>query len=338
MPVHAPGYRVHPRILLAAFLTFLAAACQPAAKRPASFAATQPPHVTVVSSREYTVTQRLILRNTGSAQPEKQNLWLALIRDLPPYQALRSRTITPDAYTLVTDEYGNQYAEFDFSHQPAGSSRTIEVTTRLVVNELGYALSDCTGQLPDEFTQPELHIESANPQIVTLAHRLARPGATACDNVRAFYDFAGDNLTYSPNDRSWGAQAALGPMGADCTEYSSLLIALSRADHIPARYFEGIRYLGSDAESDARVQHAWADVFLPGTGWVAMDPTLGRSPLRRDDYFAHYTPDRIIVTMGRNPSTLRGSSYWTHLYWPGNSTTITVKSAPWKVELSSGSE
>ena len=36
-----------------------------------------------------------------------------------------------------------------------------------------------------------------------------------------------------------------------------------------------------------------------------MDPALGRI-INRDKYFAHYTPDHIIVTMGADPSVLRG--------------------------------
>jgi hypothetical protein len=61
-----------------------------------------------------------------------------------------------------------------------------------------------------------------------------------------------------------------------------------------------------------------------------MDPTLGRSSLSRDEHFAHYTPDHIVVTVGRNPSTLRGSSYWTYLYWPGKSTEIRIEGFEWE--------
>ena len=49
-------------------------------------------------------------------------------------------------------------------------------------------------------------------------------------------------------------------------------------------------------------------------------------------YFAHYTADHIIVTIGTNPSVLRGSHYWTHLYWPGDSTRIHAI-GEWEIEL-----
>jgi transglutaminase-like putative cysteine protease len=289
--------------------------------------------VTVTSQREYRIRQELILTNNGPAQPKKQNLWVALIHDVPPYQEVRSSKISPNNYEIITDEYGNQYAEFDFSGQPVGKTITIQIEYQVIVNELVYDLSVCEGNLLTDFTQPELHIESANVQIIALAKKLSRGQPTVCQQVRAFYDYIGNELVYTYNSNDWGAQAALGPMGADCTEYASLLAALSRAQKIPARYFEGLLFLDSDTQDLARVEHAWTDIYMPGIGWTAVDPTLGRALLNRETYFAHYTPEHIIVTLGRNPSTLRGSSYWTHLYWPGNSTKIHVEAKKWEIEL-----
>jgi transglutaminase-like putative cysteine protease len=241
--------------------------------------------------------------------------------------------ISPKDYEMVIDEYGNQYAEFDFSNHPAGTTKTVQIDYRVVVNELAYDLSVCEGDLLDDYLQPELHIESANPQIAALASELSRGKGTVCQQVRAFYDYIDNELVYTYNGENWGAQAALGPMGADCTEYASLLVALSRAQGIPARYFEGLLYLDMETAAIARIEHAWPDVYMPGVGWVPLDPTLGRSLLNRDIYFAHYTPEHIIVTLGPNPSTLRGSNYWTHLYWPGNSTKIHVEAEEWKIDL-----
>jgi transglutaminase-like putative cysteine protease len=314
-------------------LVFSMPSCQP---RPDSSTQTTPtptPIVNIVGQREYAAHFRLTLENQGPGQPEKQNVWVALIRDMPPYQTVRSLEISPAGYTLITDEYGNRYAEFDFSDHPAGTSKTVQIDVRVTVNELSYDLSDCKGDLPNEFIEPELHIESANPQIVALADELSSGKETVCQQVRAFYNYIGDKLVYSINGKNWGAQAALGPIGADCTEYTALLVALSRAKGIPARYFEGLRYSENKTQPITPLEHAWPDVYLPGAGWVALDPTLGRSLINRDTYFAHYTPDHIIITLGSSPSTLRGSSYWTHLYWPGNSTKIQLTAGKWDIEL-----
>jgi transglutaminase-like putative cysteine protease len=293
------------------------------------------PHVTIMGQREYAVHLQVTLANEGAGQPEKQNIWIALIQDFPPYQDVPSIEISPNDYDLVVDEYGNQYAEFDFSGQPAGTTQTVKIDYQVVVNELSYDLSVCQGELLDDFIRPELHIESANPQIVALANKLSQGKSAVCQQVQAFYDYIGNELVYTSNGENWGAQAALGPMGADCTEYTSLLVALSRAQGIPARYFEGLLYLDTGTVAIAKTEHAWPDVFLPSVGWTALDPTLGRIPVNHDTYFAHYTPDHIIVTTGVNPSVLRGSNYWTHLYWPGDSTKIRVE-GEWKIELVDG--
>jgi transglutaminase-like putative cysteine protease len=288
--------------------------------------------VSNLGQREYFVRQQISLINEGPGKPEKQNIWLALIRDIPPYQEVRSMEASPNAYKLVVDEFGNRYAEFDFSNQPAGTTQTIKIDYRVTVNELTYDLSSCQGELPQDFTQPELHIESANPQITVLAGKLSQGKESVCQQVRAFYDYIGNELVYTNNGLNWGAQAALGPMGADCTEYADLLVALSRAKGIPARYFEGLLYLDQGTDAIAKIEHAWPDTYMPAIGWVALDPTLGRPPANRETYFAHYTPDHIIVTLGVNPSVLRGGSYWTHLYWPGDSTRIRVM-GDWEIEL-----
>jgi transglutaminase-like putative cysteine protease len=282
--------------------------------------------------REYAVHMSLALINVGPGQPEKQNIWVALIRDFPPYQQVQSMDISPNHYQLVIDEYGNHYAEFDFSKQPAGTTQTVKIDYQVKVNELAYDLGVCQGDLPKEFIQPELHIESANPQIKALAKELSQGKDTVCQQVRAFYEYIGNTLVYTYNGQNWGAQTALGPMGADCTEYTDLLVALTRVQGIPARYFEGLLYLDTGTNVLANIEHAWSDVYLPNVGWVALDPTLGRIQSNRETYFAHYTPDHIIVTMGVNPSVLRGGSYWTSLYWPGNSTIIRVN-GDWKINL-----
>ncbi len=280
----------------------------------------------------YAITETLRVVNNGPGAPDKQNLWIALVSDDEPHQRVEAMTITPGDYVLVTDEYGNRYAEFDLSAQPPDSAISITIVYQVQVEETTAVLSPCEGPLPTEFTQPELHIESDNPQIKALAAELAQGKATACEKARAFYDYIGNHLVYSYNGRNWGAQATLGEMGADCTEYSDLLIALSRAAGIPARYVEGLAYFPDAADAQARTEHAWVEVFLPGPGWTPIDPTLGRSSITRATYFAHLPPDHILITRGRNPSTLRGASYFTHLYWPGKSANIRIENFGWEVK------
>lgn len=286
--------------------------------------------VIIEESIRYRLKQRMTVTNYGPDQPSKHNLWLALIRSISPYQQVEAIAISPAIYELVTDEYGNVYAEFAFHEIPVENSVQIEVDYEIILNRVDVDLNTCAGDIPDEFTQPELHIESNNPQIRRLAQQIPLPRGDICQQVRAYYDYVGDNLLYTFNGGDWGAQAALGDFGADCTEYASLMIALCRAAGVPARYLEGLQLTGSD-RGEARLEHSWVEVYLPGIGWAPFDPTLGRIPGSRERYFAALPADHVIITVGRHPSILRGSSYYSHLYWGAADSEIKVENYDWQI-------
>jgi transglutaminase-like putative cysteine protease len=287
--------------------------------------------VSVLDSSEYEIAEHFLITNHGPGSPSKHNLWAALIQDLPPYQDVLEMSISAQDFRTFEDENGNLIAEFDLSGLPPGESVEVEIRYKVKVNQLAYDLSQCVGDLPTAFTSAELYIESNNPQIRSLAAELASGKSNPCEQVRAFYDYVGDNLVYTYNGRDWGAQAALGEMGADCSEYASLVAALARAAGIPARYLEGVLHLEPETQALARSEHAWLEVYLPNIGWTPMDPTLGRPLGLRDEYFAANSPDHIVVTRGRNPSALRGGSYYTHIYWPGPSAVIKIEEFGWEI-------
>lgn len=59
-----------------------------------------------------------------------------------------------------------------------------------------------------------------------------------------------------------------------CQDYTHLTLALCRALSIPARYVSGYLYDPTRREMrGAHASHAWIEVYIPGFGWHAMDPT-----------------------------------------------------------------
>jgi transglutaminase-like putative cysteine protease len=58
-----------------------------------------------------------------------------------------------------------------------------------------------------------------------------------------------------------------------CQDFAHLMIGLCRVLKIPARYVSG--YLATEAAS---ATHAWMEVFVPGHGWRALDPTHNCQP------------------------------------------------------------
>ena len=68
-----------------------------------------------------------------------------------------------------------------------------------------------------------------------------------------------------------------------CQDFAHMLLGVVRMRGLPGRYVSGYLVPRRTAEPGASVEeviggqasHAWAEVYLPGTGWFALDPTLG---------------------------------------------------------------
>jgi transglutaminase-like putative cysteine protease len=69
-----------------------------------------------------------------------------------------------------------------------------------------------------------------------------------------------------------------------CQDFTHLLLGIARARGLPARYVSG--YLVPSAPTPAGeteevsgglASHAWAEVYVPGAGWLGLDPTQGAS-------------------------------------------------------------
>jgi transglutaminase-like putative cysteine protease len=76
--------------------------------------------------------------------------------------------------------------------------------------------------------------------------------------------------------------------GADvCQDFTHLLLGILRTRGLPARYVSG--YLipppgqegAGEVVSGGQASHAWAEVFVPGAGWIGLDPTLGERVAER---------------------------------------------------------
>ena len=57
-----------------------------------------------------------------------------------------------------------------------------------------------------------------------------------------------------------------------CQDFAHLMIAILRANKIPARYVSGYLNQGSEFEGSSAI-HAWVEVMIPGVGWLGFDPT-----------------------------------------------------------------
>lgn len=83
------------------------------------------------------------------------------------------------------------------------------------------------------------------------------------------------NLTYQVREEP-GVQSAAQTLErgtGSCRDFAQLFMAAARSLGLAARFVSG--YLHAPLSPDAGATHAWAEIYLPGAGWLGFDPTIG---------------------------------------------------------------
>lgn len=141
------------------------------------------------------------------------------------------------------------------------------------------------------YTQPSEGLVRVTPRVQALASTLAGTVRDDRGRVRAFWNFVLDELVcgmtaYEDVDGAQPLEHVLDSGWFDCQMGSALLVALCRAQGIPARVAGGYLVYPSSA-----AVHWWAEVWLPDGGWVALDTLCadlslhGRDAKWRDYFF-----------------------------------------------------
>jgi transglutaminase-like putative cysteine protease len=98
-----------------------------------------------------------------------------------------------------------------------------------------------------------------------------------------------------------------------CSEYTFVYIAMCRAAGLPARYVGAITVRGDDASWDD-VHHRWVEIYLPGYGWIPVDPSGGDASLPQEQANGFgYVDNRFLIT-----TTSGGGSEYLDWNYNGN--------------------
>ena len=120
-------------------------------------------------------------------------------------------------------------------------------------------------------------------RVLQKAHEAADPQATPDGKITAIVRFLQTNNSYSLTvDAGAGEPISnfiLKKKAAHCEYFASAAVVMLRAAGIPTRYVSGY-FAHESGGKDAllirqRDAHAWAESWIPGTGWVTVDATPG---------------------------------------------------------------
>ena len=100
------------------------------------------------------------------------------------------------------------------------------------------------------------------------------------------------DFTYDPavTNVYTGVEEVLELRAGVCQDFAHLFIAAARAIGVPARYVSGYIHLASARGVNEGASHAWAEAWIPDTGWVGFDAT---HPVRAGE-------NHVRVAVGRD--------------------------------------
>ncbi len=150
-----------------------------------------------------------------------------------------------------------------------------------------------------------------------LAEKITRGKKGVLAKARAVYDWTCENMYREPATRGCGSGDVcrlLDTPGGKCADISSVFVALARSAGVPAREILGIRMGKKKVQDVTTWQHCWAEFFLPGYGWVPVDPgdvrkmilvkklaPGGKAAKEYKEYFwGGIEPYRIALSSGRD--------------------------------------
>lgn len=202
--------------------------------------------------------------------------------------------VSPTPSNIYQDSEGNIIASFEV---PANTISTITVEGYIVTNQDEYkddntllnidwaAYKEKIGanSFLKNYLNATKYWQINDSYIKDEANKLLDGKTTLMDIIRADYTYVGDKLTYDDNkanseNERIGAKAALEGGASVCMEYSDSMIALLRAQGIPARAALG--YASISEAQEAQVRHQWVQAWIPDYGWYSIDPTLESNNMR----------------------------------------------------------
>ena len=241
------------------------------------------------------LNETIVFTNGGQGSTPVEMVCVANIPDVNPYQKVLDGprfNIAPQYQ--AEDGYGNRYSIFKNLMIPQGSNVTItlgyvvDIRMMKIISE-GTIPFAALHDLPPEtekYLRPTQYIDSDKSLFKRTAAGFREKSGDVLELIHLIHNFTASHVTYDYDvDKDpkllWAYQedSALTTYTKGrgiCTNFSRLLVALMRAAGIPARTVQGYGFMETVPYETYTEDftHAWTEVYLPGTGWVPVEPQV----------------------------------------------------------------
>jgi transglutaminase-like putative cysteine protease len=279
--------------------------------------------------KKITYSYRYPVRNNDS-EPKTVELRFAvppLSSDLPNQDILNINYF-PDTMDFEIDEWGQTVAIYEKTLEP-GEETSAGYEVEAIVYDVTHHIDpeQVQGEIPleilDAYTADVETMYAIYDPIIQDAVAVAVGDETNLyQKAKLLHDYVLENVDYEL-DYVWDpAPIILSNGSGSCSEFVFLYIALCRAAGIPARYVSATVFGNSSGPIETLphfddMYHRWAEVYLPGYGWVPVDVTWDDST-SSDMYFGT-TPNWLVASsISGGPSSLLDWSHHGFGVWDGD--------------------
>ncbi|CAN0589598.1 unnamed protein product, partial [Ectocarpus sp. 12 AP-2014] len=214
------------------------------------------------------------------------------------------------------DPYGNWLARFVFPEPVREFKIEVDLVADMsVYNPFDFFVEDTAKEFPfvyDDDIAPDLsiylHRDPVGPLLEAFLASVSRDPMVTIDFLVGLNMRLANEINYEirmePGVQS--AETTLGRAAGSCRDSSWLLAQVLRNLGLAARFVSGyLIQLKPDlialdgpagTDKDFTDLHAWVEVYLPGAGWVGLDPTSGllagesHIPLAATPHYRHAAP------------------------------------------------
>lgn len=280
--------------------------------------------------------------NFGPGMLKSLDIHLSIPRDRVSQELHGEIQYSDEMNDMPEDQWGQKTAHFHRKNIKAGDCFAASMTVNATLYQVRYYLNPRnTGKIKDipenisnRYLANNEKYQYEHPYIQKVIREVVGDETNPYWITRKLYQYLIDHMYYEMVGGWNTAPAVLERGNGSCSEYAFVYIALCRAAGIPARYVGSVVVRGDKTSMDD-VFHRWAEIYLPGYGWVPVDPSGGDRPGPRGqaDAFGALDNRFLITTQSGGGSKTMEWTYNSNAFWVTDPKTFVVTDhyADWKV-------
>ncbi|MBU0507794.1 transglutaminase [bacterium] len=257
-------------------------------------------------------------RNYGPGEVPTFDAYISIPAILPNQKLLSEVRFTPPPQEIIRDRWNQPIAHFRLDNPGLAVRNQVKMEVRAELSEARTLvfphrvgkLEEIPADVRKTYLVDEDKYRMSDPIIQNAVRAAVGFETNPYWMMRGIHKYIREHLSYELAGGWNVAPKVLERGNGSCSEYTFVFISMCRAAGIPARYVGAVVIRGDDASTDEHF-HRWSQVYLPGYGWVHVDPQGGDRdvPAEVAESIGVVENKFLITTEGGGASEYLGWSY-----------------------------